>query len=91
MNGELPAFCNCMLDIFIFWALSFTMRIFRVDEPMVVNTVSNKTESCEKRIFAEELVMILSFLQEKVCISRKRIPQKEIIFLKLFRAVKILN
>ena len=39
--------------------------MFRVAEPMVVKTVSNKTESAEKFTFADESVIKVSFLQEE--------------------------
>jgi hypothetical protein len=53
-----------MLEIFIFCLLLFITLMFRVAEPIVVKTVSNKTESCEKRILAPESVINLSFLHE---------------------------
>ena len=53
-----------MFDIFIRWLLLFITRMFRVLDPTDVKTVSNKTESCEKRILALESVINLSFLHE---------------------------
>ena len=45
--------------------------IFRVADPIVVNTVSNKMESCEKATVAEGSVNSLSFLQEIKLIEKQ--------------------
>ena len=50
-------------EILIFCLFLLMMRILRVAEPIVVNTVSNSTESCEKATCAEGSVSSLSFLQ----------------------------
>lgn len=64
--------------------------MFLVVEPAEVNTVSNKTESCEKVSFAAGSVNNLSFLQE-VLIQRKKqnIPIMKAAFFKLSNVMNI--
>lgn len=54
-------------------------------EPMVVNTVSNNTESAEKSTFAEASVISLSFLQPNCDTSVPMINTMKSSFFKPFK------
>jgi hypothetical protein len=54
-----------MEDIIIFWLWVLRTLKCCVAEPMLVNTVSNNTESVENSSFADEDKSAESFLQEK--------------------------
>jgi hypothetical protein len=66
-----------MEEITIFSLCGFLTRIFCVDDPMVVKTVSKRTESLEKEILASGSLMRLSFLQPVImCRSNTKDPNK---------------
>ena len=51
--------------------------MFLVVDPIVVKTVSNRTESCEKETLAEGSVNCLSFLQEYKLTDKQIVTNKK--------------
>jgi len=64
LNGDVKLPASFMVDITMGWLLVFRTRNALTVEPVVVNTVSKRTESPEKDSLADELVITVSFLQE---------------------------
>lgn len=64
LKGAVKLPPNFMLDILMAWLFLLRTKNALTVEPVVVNTVSNKTESEEKLSLAPLLVITLSFLHE---------------------------
>ncbi len=63
------------------WLLVLRTRNALTVDPVVVNTVSKRTESPEKDSLAEELVITVSFLQENNKLDSRNRTKKKLSFL----------
>ena len=80
--------CNTIEEMFMRELFLFLIRKFLVEEPMVVNTVSNKMESCENDTFAPESVVNLFFLHEKKLNTTNNAVKSMTILKMIFKACK---